>query len=176
MSRIGSRIIKVPETVTVTNNNGIIEVKGPKGTLTQKLAKNIELKQEGNEITLTAKNEEANAMHGTRNALITNMITGVTSGFEKKLQITGVGYRFNAQGSKLVISAGYSHPVEMQVPAGLTIEVKDNTELSVRGISKEEVGEFAANVRKVRQPEPYKGKGIRYKDEHIIRKEGKKAA
>ena len=158
MSRIGSRIIKVPETVTVTNNNGIIEVKGPKGTLTQKLAKNIELKQEGNEITLTAKNEEANAMHGTMNALITNMITGVTSGFEKKLQITGVGYRFNAQGSKL------------------TIEVKDNTELSVRGISKEEVGEFAANVRKVRQPEPYKGKGIRYKDEHIIRKEGKKAA
>lgn len=176
MSRIGSRIIKVPETVTVTNNNRIIEVKGPKGTLTQKLAKNIELKQEGNEITLTAKNEEANAMHGTMNALITNMITGVTSGFEKKLQITGVGYRFNAQGSKLVISAGYSHPVEMQVPAGLTIEVKDNTELSVRGISKEEVGEFAANVRKVRQPEPYKGKGIRYKDEHIIRKEGKKAA
>ena len=95
MSRIGSRIIKVPETVTVTNNNGIIEVKGPKGTLTQKLAKNIELKQEGNEITLTAKNEEANAMHGTMNALITNMITGVTSGFEKKLQITGVGACFN---------------------------------------------------------------------------------
>ena len=174
MSRIGSRIIKVPETVTVTNNNGIIEVKGPKGTLTQKLAKNIELKQEGNEITLTAKNEEANAMHGTMNALITNMITGVTSGFEKKLQITGVGYRFNAQGSKLVISAGYSHPVEVEAPAGITFDVEGNNKITVRGIDKQLVGQIAANIRAKRPPEPYKGKGVKYADEVIRRKEGKK--
>ena len=104
------------------------------------------------------------------------MIEGVTNGFEKGLEIIGVGYRFNVQGSKLVINAGYSHPVEMQVPAGLTVEANGNTEITIKGIDKVLVGEFAANVRKVRQPEPYKGKGIRYKDEHIRRKEGKKAA
>lgn len=104
------------------------------------------------------------------------MITGVTHGYEKKLEIIGVGYRFTLKGNVIVISAGYSHPVEMQIPEGITVEVPSNTELTIKGIDKEKVGEFAANVRKVRQPEPYKGKGIRYKDEHIIRKEGKKAA
>ena len=110
------------------------------------------------------------------NALIQNMITGVTEGYSKGLEILGVGYRFNVQGQKLTINAGYSHPVVMEVPAGLTVEQVSNTEITIKGIDKVVLGEFAANVRKVRQPEPYKGKGIRYKDEHVRRKEGKKAA
>ena len=176
MSRIGNRIIIVPEGVTVENTNNVVTVKGPKGILSQPMLKDITMKQEGNEITLERLNENAKAMHGTMNALINNMIIGVTKGYEKGLEIIGVGYRFNVQGNKLVISAGYSHPVEMIVPEGLTVEANGNTEITIKGIDKILVGEFAANVRKVRQPEPYKGKGIRYKDEHIRRKEGKKAA
>ena len=176
MSRIGNRIITVPEGVTVENIDNVVTVKGPKGTLTQPMLKDITMKQEGNTITLERLNESAKAMHGTMNALVNNLIIGVTEGYSKSLEIIGVGYRFNVQGSKLVISAGYSHPVEMQVPAGLTVEANGNTEITIKGIDKVLVGEFAANVRKVRQPEPYKGKGIRYKDEHIRRKEGKKAA
>ncbi len=176
MSRIGKRIIKVPEGVTVTLDNNEVVVKGPKGELKQVMLKDITMKQENGEITLERANEAAKAMHGTMNALISNMITGVTKGYEKALEIIGVGYRFNVQGKKLVINAGYSHPVEMMVPEGLTVEATSNTEITVKGIDKVLVGEFAANIRKVRKPEPYKGKGIRYKDEHIIRKEGKKAA
>ena len=176
MSRIGNRIITVPEGVTVENIDNVVTVKGPKGTLTQPMLIDITMKQEGNTITLERLNESAKAMHGTMNALVNNMIIGVTEGYSKSLEIIGVGYRFNVQGSKLVINAGYSHPVEMQVPAGLTVEANGNTEITIKGIDKVLVGEFAANVRKVRQPEPYKGKGIRYKDEHIRRKEGKKAA
>ena len=175
MSRIGNRIITVPEGVTVENIDNVVTVKGPKGTLTQPMLKDITMKQEGNTITLERLNESAKAMHGTMNALVNNMIIGVTEGYSKSLEIIGVGYRFNVQGSKLVINAGYSHPVEMQVPAGLTVEANGNTEITIKGIDKVLVGEFAANVRKVRQPEPYKGKGIRYTDEHIIRKVGKKA-
>ena len=176
MSRIGNRIIRVPAGVTVEENNGIVTVKGPKGELTQPMLKDITMKVEGTEITLERKNEAAKAMHGTMNALINNMIIGVTEGYSKGLEIIGVGYRFNVQGSKLTISAGYSHPVIMEVPAGLTVESVSNTEITVKGIDKVLVGEFAANIRKVRQPEPYKGKGIRYKDEYVRRKEGKKAA
>ena len=176
MSRIGNRIITVPADVTVTEENGIVTVKGPKGELTQPMLKDITMKQEGTEITLERKNESAKAMHGTMNALLNNMIIGVTKGYEKGLEIIGVGYRFNVQGKKLVINAGYSHQVEMEVPEGLTVEANGNTEITVKGIDKVLVGEFAANIRKVRKPEPYKGKGIRYKDEHVRRKEGKKAA
>lgn len=176
MSRIGKRIIKVPDGVTVTEENNEVIVKGPKGELKQVMLKDITMKQENGEITLERKNEAAKAMHGTMNALISNMIEGVTKGYEKGLEIIGVGYRFNVQGKKIVINAGYSHPVEMMVPEGLTVESNSNTEITVKGIDKVLVGEFAANIRKVRKPEPYKGKGIRYKDEHIIRKEGKKAA
>ncbi len=176
MSRIGKRIIKVPEGVTVENVDNVVTVKGPKGTLTQPMLKDITMKQEDNKITLERKNENAKAMHGTMNALIQNMIIGVTKGYEKSLEIIGVGYRFNVQGNKLVINAGFSHPVNMDVPKGLTVEANGNTEITIKGIDKVLVGEFAANVRKVRPPEPYKGKGIRYKDEHIRRKEGKKAA
>ena len=176
MSRIGNRIITVPEGVTVKEENGIVTVTGPKGSLEQVMLKDITMKQDGNEITLERKNENAKAMHGTMNALIHNMIIGVTEGYAKGLEIIGVGYRFNVQGKKLVINAGYSHPVEMEVPEGLTVEANGNTEITVKGIDKVKVGEFAANIRKVRKPEPYKGKGIRYKGEHIRRKEGKKAA
>lgn len=140
------------------------------------MLKGISLEQEGNTITLTRVNDAAKAMHGTMNALLHNMILGVTKGYEKGLEIIGVGYRFNVAGNKLTINAGYSHPVVMDVPEGLTVEAPSNTEIVVKGIDKVLVGEFAANVRKVRKPEPYKGKGIRYKDEHIQRKEGKKAA
>lgn len=176
MSRIGKRIIAIPEGVTVTEENNVVVVKGPKGELKQEMLKDISMKQENNEITLERKNDAAKAMHGTMNSLISNMIIGVTKGYEKSLEIVGVGYRFNVQGKKLVINAGYSHPVELEIPEGLKVEAVSNTEIKVSGIDKVLVGEFAANIRKVRKPEPYKGKGIRYKDEHIIRKEGKKAA
>ena len=176
MSRIGSRKIEVPEGVTVKVENDIVTVTGPKGSLSQKMLKGISLEQEGNKITLTRVNDAAKAMHGTMNALLHNMILGVTKGYEKGLEIIGVGYRFNVAGNKLTINAGYSHPVVMDVPEGFTVEAPSNTEIVVKGIDKVLVGEFAANVRKVRKPEPYKGKGIRYKDEHIQRKEGKKAA
>ena len=176
MSRIGNRIITVPEGVTVELTDNVVTVKGPKGTLQQAMLKDITMKQEEGKITLERKGENAKAMHGTMNALINNMIIGVTKGYEKGLEIIGVGYRFNVQGQKLVISAGYSHQVEMQIPQGLTVESSSNTEITVKGIDKVLVGEFAANIRKVRPPEPYKGKGIRYKDEHVRRKEGKKAA
>lgn len=176
MSRIGNRIITVPEGVTVENIDNVVTVKGPKGSLQQPMLKDITMKQTENQITLERKNESAKAMHGTMNALIQNMIIGVTKGYEKILEIIGVGYRFSVQGNKLTINAGFSHPVNMEVPAGLTVEANGNTEITIKGIDKVLVGEFAANVRKVRPPEPYKGKGIRYKDEHIRRKEGKKAA
>lgn len=178
MSRIGNRKIVVPQGVTVTNENNTVTVKGPKGELSLDLVKNITVELNENELTVKRANDEKNtrAMHGTTNANIKNMITGVTEGFKKDLEIIGVGYRFNMKGNTLVINAGYSHPVEIQVPAGLSVEATSNTEISVKGIDKVLVGEFAANIRKVRQPEPYKGKGIRYKDEYVQRKEGKKAA
>ena len=178
MSRIGNRKIVIPEGVSVELNDNIVKVTGKLGELSLELPNVIKMEIKDNEITLTRINEikTTKAMHGTTNANITNMIKGVTEGYKKNLEIIGVGYRFNLQGNKLVISAGYSHPVEIEIPAGLKLELISNTEISVFGISKELVGEFAANIRKVRQPEPYKGKGIRYKDEYIRRKEGKKAA
>lgn len=179
MSRIGNRKLVVPEGVTIEVLEDIVTVKGPKGELkTQIGSKNIQVKVDENEVVVTRSNEEnkTKAMHGTVNANIKNMIEGVTKGYQKQLEILGVGYRFTAKGNTLVINAGYSHPVEMSVPEGLKIEVPSNTELNITGIDKIKVGEFAANVRKVRQPEPYKGKGIRYKDEIVHRKEGKKAA
>ena len=176
MSRIGNRIIMIPEGVTVEENDGVITVKGPKGTLEKPLLRGVKYNVKDNEITLTIENEKDAAMHGTMNALLQNMIIGVTKGYEKGLEIVGVGYRFNVQGSNLIINAGYSHPVTLTIPEGIKAEVKDNTQLTLSGIDKELLGEFAAQVRKVRKPEPYKGKGIRYSDEHIRRKEGKKAA
>ena len=176
MSRIGNRIIMIPEGVTVEENDGVITVKGPKGTLEKTLLRGVKYNVKDNEITLTIENEKDAAMHGTMNALLQNMIIGVTKGYSRGLEIVGVGYRFNVQGSNLIINAGYSHPVTLAIPEGIKAEVKDNTQLTLSGIDKELLGEFAAQVRKVRKPEPYKGKGIRYSDEHIRRKERKKAA
>ncbi len=178
MSRIGNRKIIIPEGVSVKEENKHVVVTGKLGELSLDLPSTIDMKIDGNEITLTRKDElkTTKALHGTANANLTNMIKGVTEGYKKDLEIIGVGYRFSMKGADLVINAGYSHPVEVKVPAGLKVEVTSNTELTVSGISKEAVGEFAANIRKVRAPEPYKGKGIRYKDEYIRRKEGKKAA
>lgn len=178
MSRIGNRKIVIPEGVSVTLEENIVKVSGKLGELTLELPSVIKMEIVDNTITLTRENEikQTKALHGTANANITNMIKGVTEGYKKDLEIVGVGYRFNLKGNTLVINAGYSHPVEMEIPAGLKVEAISNTEISVSGINKELVGEFSANIRKVRQPEPYKGKGIRYKDEYIRRKEGKKAA
>ena len=176
MSRIGNRKLVIPAGVTVNIENNLVKVTGPKGELTTTLANGINAKVEGNTLEVTRENDLYKPMHGTVNANIHNMIVGVTEGFQKELEIVGVGYRFALKGNVIVISAGYSHPVELQIPTGITVECPSNTELTIKGNNKELVGEFAANVRKVRQPEPYKGKGIRYKDEHIIRKEGKKAA
>ena len=178
MSRIGNRKIEIPAGVTVVEENGTVTVKGPKGELNTNLVNNITIKVNGNELEVLRANDskEVKSMHGTTNANLTNMIKGVTEGFEKGLEIVGVGYRFALKGNKLVINAGYSHQVEMDIPNGITVEVPTNTEVTVKGIDKVQVGEFSANIRKVRKPEPYKGKGIRYKDEHIRRKEGKKAA
>ena len=176
MSRIGNRIITIPEGVTVENNNNVVTVKGPKGTLEQQMLKDITMKVEGNEITLERANENAKAMHGTMNALINNMIKGVTDGYTKELEAVGVGYRFQVQGKKISVSAGYSNPVIYELPEGIKAEQVSNTEITISGISKQEVSEVAANIRSIREPEPYKGKGIRYKGEYVRRKEGKKAA
>ncbi len=178
MSRIGNRKIVIPEGVSVNLEDNLVKVSGKLGELSLLIPSVIKMELKDNEIVLKRENElkETKALHGTANANITNMIKGVCEGYKKNLEILGVGYRFNLKGNKLVINAGYSHPVEKEIPQGLKVELVSNTEITVSGISKELVGEFAANIRKVRQPEPYKGKGIRYKDEYVRRKEGKKAA
>ena len=178
MSRIGNRELKVPANVTVEVNDNVVTVKGPKGELSYTFNNELTVKVEEGSVTIERSNDskKVKEMHGTTNALISNMIEGVSNGFSKGLEIVGVGYSFNVKGKTLVVKAGYSHPVEVAIPDGIELESVSNTEITVKGISKELVGEFAANVRKIRKPEPYKGKGIRYKDERIIRKVGKKAA
>ena len=170
MSRIGNRKLTIPEGVTVSFNDGIVTVKGAKGELT--------LPVEGNEITTekVKDTKEANILSGTTNSNINNMLIGVSTGYTKDLEAVGVGYRFSVSGNKIVVSAGYSHTIDVVVPSGLTVTSPSNTELSISGFDKQKVSEFAANIRKIREPEPYKGKGIRYKGEYIRRKEGKKAA
>lgn len=176
MSRVGNRKLVLPASVTASVEGNTITVKGPKGELSTVINENITVEINGEEITLTRKNDNFKNFHGTANANIRNMIIGVSEGFEKKLEAVGVGYRFALKGKELSVSAGYSHPVNVQIPEGITLESPSNTELFIRGIDKQAVGQFAAEVRSIREPEPYKGKGIRYSDEHIIRKEGKKAA
>ena len=178
MSRIGNRRLVLPEGVTVTVDNSIVTVKGSKGELTLEIPNLVNVKVEGNEVITEVKDDskQANILVGTTNSNINNMIIGVSNGYEKGLEAVGVGYRFNVAGTKITISAGYSHPVVMECPKGITVEQVSNTEITLKGIDKQKVNEFAANIRKVRQPEPYKGKGIRYKGEYVRRKEGKKAA
>ena len=176
MSRIGNRILTVPAGVSITVDGNKVTVKGPKGELSTEIHENINVVTEGNEVKITRASDEYKNFHGTANANIKNMIEGVTNGFEKALESVGVGYRFQVKGKTLVVTAGFSHPVEVEIPEGITVDSPSNTEITVKGINKEQVGEFSANIRKIRPPEPYKGKGIKYKDEHIIRKEGKKAS
>ena len=176
MSRIGNRIITIPENVTVSVDGTTVTVKGPKGELSTEINENIKVEVKENQVVITRNSDDNKNFHGTAIANIRNMIIGVTEGFEKKLESVGVGYRFQLKGNELVVTAGYSHPVNVKIPAGITLESPSNTELFVKGIDKQLVGAFAADVRKIRQPEPYKGKGIRYSDEVVRRKEGKKAA
>ncbi len=178
MSRIGKRELVIPAGVTVTVENNTVTVKGPKGELKYEKSPSIEVKEVEGKITTSRPNDSKvnKQLHGTTNALINNMLIGVTDGFKKELECLGVGYRFQVSGSKITINAGYSNPVVVEVPAGLKAESPSNTELTISGIDKQKVSEFAAKVRSVREPEPYKGKGIRYKGEYVRRKEGKKAA
>lgn len=181
MSRIGNRILTIPAGVEVNVEGNKVTTKGPKGTLEFVFKdNNVAVKVEDGKVAVTRKDESkiSKQLHGTTNATINNMMIGVSEGYKKELEINGVGYRFQVQGNKLIITAGYSHTVEMIAPEGVKIEMpeKSQTELIISGYDKQVVTEFAAKVREVRKPEPYKGKGIKYKDEHIRRKEGKKAA
>ncbi|WP_313290595.1 50S ribosomal protein L6 [Exiguobacterium sp.] len=175
MSRIGKKPVVIPAGVTVTVENNTVTVKGPKGELSREFSPAMAINVEGNELTVTRPNDEkANrTIHGTTRALIANMVEGVSNGFAKTLDIQGVGYRAQKQGNKIVLNLGYSHPIEYTPEQGIEVEDPTNTQLIVRGISKERVGHVAALIRSYRQPEPYKGKGIRYSDEVVRRKEGK---
>ena len=178
MSRIGNRKLTIPEGVEVKNESNTITVKGPKGELSLVVSPLVNVTVDGNELTTTMAKDtkEANVLSGTTNSNINNMLIGVSTGYTKELEAVGVGYRFSVSGNKIVVSAGYSHTIDVIVPSGITVTSPSNTELVISGFDKQKVSEFAANVRKIREPEPYKGKGIRYKGEHIRRKEGKKAA
>ncbi len=176
MSRIGNKILTIPASVTITIGEGNVHVAGPKGELNVVVPKGINVNIHGTEAIVTRDNDTIKNLHGTVNANLHNAIIGVTDGFEKKLEAVGVGYRFALKGNQLVITAGFSHPVEVDIPEGIKLESPSNTELFIRGIDKCLVGEYAANIRKIRKPEPYKGKGIRYSGEVIRRKVGKKAA
>lgn len=175
MSRIGNQPIAIPDGVEINLEGNQITVKGKNGELTRSLSPVITVNVEENEITFTRPNEskDSRTIHGTTRAIVNNMVEGVTNGFEKTLQLNGVGYRAQKQGDKLVLSVGLSHQVEFAAVEGLSVDVPSNTEIIVKGASKEKVGALAANIRAVRPPEPYKGKGIRYKGEHVRRKEGK---
>ena len=175
MSRIGNKPITVPDGVEVKIDGNNLTVKGPKGTLEREIHKNITVSIDGNVITVTRPNDEAEnkSLHGLTRTLISNMIEGVLNEYSKELQIVGVGYRAQKQGNKVVLTLGYSHPVEMEEPEGITFDVPNANTVIVRGIDKEVVGQTAAVVRSKRPPEVYHGKGIKYADEHIRRKEGK---
>lgn len=178
MSRIGRRELVIPAGVTVNVNENNVNVSGKLGNLELNTKPGIDVKVEDGKVLVTRSNDtkEQKQLHGTTNANINNMLIGVSEGFKKELEINGVGYKFAVAGNTLTISAGYSHPVKMTAPSGIKMEAPSANELTITGYDKQAVGEFAALVRKVREPEPYKGKGIKYKDEFIRRKEGKKAA
>ncbi len=178
MSRIGNRVLSIPAGVTCEVVDNTIKVKGPKGELSYTFDSTMTVTVEEGKLNVARENEtkKVKSLHGTTNALIANMLTGVSKGFQKGLEAVGVGYKFSVAGKKVTVNAGYSHPVEMIAPEGISVEAVSNTEITVSGIDKQKVSEFAANIRKIRKPEPYKGKGIRYKGEYVRRKEGKKAA
>ncbi len=176
MSRVAKNPVQVPAGVEVRIDGQAIQVKGAKGEMSHQIHASVDVKQEDNVLTFTPRHggKEADALAGTTRALLNNMVVGVTQGFEKKLTLVGVGYRAQAQGKVLNLSLGFSHPVEYPVPEGVSIETPSQTEVVVKGIDKQLVGQVAANIRAYRPPEPYKGKGVRYSDEHVVRKEAKK--
>lgn len=178
MSRIGIKPIVVPAGVEVTVDGNVITVKGPKGQLSKEISKNMTVEVKDGTVTVSRPDDDRHnrGQHGLARTLINNMVIGVTAGFEKKLQLVGVGYKAEKKGDTLVMSLGYSHPVEMKDPEGITTECPSQTEVTVKGIDKALVGNYAANIRAWRKPEPYKGKGIKYVDEVIRRKEGKAGA
>ena len=176
MSRVGSSAITIPADVTLSNDGGVIVVKGKNGELSTSLHSDVELSVADNVATLKPARDtrQAKALWGTMRSNLKNMVVGVTEGFTRKLEINGVGYRAAMQGNKLVLSLGFSHPVEMEVPAGLKVAVENNTSVTITGADKQLLGQFASEVRAKRPPEPFKGKGVKYADEYIVRKEGKK--
>ena len=176
MSRVGSSAITIPADVTLSNDGGVIVVKGKNGELSTSLHSDGELSVAANDATLKPARDtrQAKALWGTMRSNLNNMVVGVTEGFTRKLEINGVGYRAAMQGNKLVLSLGFSHPVEMEVPAGLKVAVENNTSVTITGADKQLLGQFASDVRAKRPPEPFKGKGVKYADEYIVRKEGKK--
>jgi len=175
MSRIGNKVITIPAGVEVNLDDNFATVKGPKGELKQQFDKDMTFNIEGSEITVVRPSDSKRhrTVHGTTRAILANMVEGVSAGFKKELELIGVGYRAQMQGKKLVLSVGYSHPVEFEEIDGIKLGVEGNTKVSIEGINKEVVGQYAAKVRAVRPPEPYKGKGIRYVGEYVRRKEGK---
>lgn len=176
MSRVAKKPIELPKGVEITVNGTQVTVKGPKGSLQQNIHSLVEMKQEGTTLTFAARNDAPGAWAhaGTARALINNLVTGVSKGFERKLELVGVGYRAQAQGKTLNLTLGFSHPVNYAVPEGITIETPSQTEIVIRGSDKQVVGQVAADIRSYRPPEPYKGKGVRYSDEVVVRKEVKK--
>jgi large subunit ribosomal protein L6 len=176
MSRIGKKSVVLPEKVKVgCSDSGAVTVEGPKGKLEWTLPRQIKLRVEGQEVLLdrTLESRSVKALHGLSRSLINNMVTGVSQGFKKSLEIQGVGFRAQVQGSKLNLSLGFSHPIVFQIPDGIKVTVQENTKLLVEGIDRQKVGQVAANIRAYYPPEPYKGKGIRYTEEQVLRKEGK---
>ncbi len=175
MSRVGKKPIIIPEGVQIINEENLVTVKGPKGQLTFQFNKDLTIAVEGNELTVTrpTDNKQHRALHGTTRSVLSNMVEGVTKGFERNLEMVGVGYRAAKSGNKLTLSVGKSHPVEISPEEGIEFDVPAATKIVVKGINKERVGQVAAEIRSVREPEPYKGKGIRYEGERVRRKEGK---
>ncbi len=174
MSRIGNNPIKLPAKVEVTIAGGEVSVKGPLGSLSRRFGPTVSIERSGDTLTFKAANAEASAMHGTMRALVANMVKGVTDGYQKRLTLVGVGYRAQVAGDKLNLSLGFSHPVVHQMPKGVKAEVPVQTEIIVKGVDKQQVGQVAAEIRAYRPPEPYKGKGVRYANERVVIKETKK--
>ena len=174
MSRIGNAPVKLPPKVEVALSAGEISVKGPLGTLSRKFGDTVTIEKDGEQLVFKAANEDAGALQGTLRALVANMVKGVTQGFEKKLTLVGVGYRAQAAGDKINLQLGFSHPVVHSMPKGVKVETPVQTEILVKGIDKQQVGQVAAEIRAYRPPEPYKGKGVRYFDERVVIKETKK--
>lgn len=175
MSRIAKNPIIVPKGVEVNINGQDVSVKGPNGNMQLALHPSVSIKQEEGELKVQAENAQANAMAGTMRSLVNNLVIGVKEGFQKKLELVGVGYRAQAQGSSLNLALGFSHPVDYKIPEGISVETPSQTEIIIKGADKQKVGQVAAEIRAFRPPEPYKGKGVRYSDEHVARKEAKKA-